>query len=104
MRLEGQQETLLACNPTPSMKSTRCEACRAGLHEDCDGTIPRSFDETHDRSCECSCQERRADQKRHKEPKNDMNSKNFKASLRLIAVILIAFLAAVSIVEILMHL
>jgi hypothetical protein len=33
-----------------------------------------------------------------------MTSKKFKSGLRLIAVILIAFLAAVSIIEILMHL
>jgi hypothetical protein len=35
---------------------------------------------------------------------NAMNAKKFKSSLRLITVILIAFLAAVSIVEILIHL
>jgi hypothetical protein len=36
--------------------------------------------------------------------RNTMNAKKFKSSLRLIAVILIGFLAAVSIVEVLIHL
>lgn len=36
------------------MKSTWCEACRRGGHRDCDGYIPRGFDEMHDRECLCS--------------------------------------------------
>lgn len=45
------------------MKSTRCQPCRQGKHEECDGTIPRRFDEAHDRACECWHRETRADAK-----------------------------------------
>ena len=37
------------------MKSTRCEACRNGDHKDCDGHIPRGFDEKHETPCLCEC-------------------------------------------------
>jgi hypothetical protein len=46
--------------PTPSMKSKRCEPCKKGKHEDCEITIPRGFDEVHDRECLCSCHDPKA--------------------------------------------
>jgi hypothetical protein len=33
---------------TPGMKIPKSEECKAGQHKDCDGHIPRGFDEKHD--------------------------------------------------------
>jgi hypothetical protein len=43
------------------MKSTRCEAGKRGDHKDCDGTMPRGFDEKHDWECTCDCRDTRVE-------------------------------------------
>jgi hypothetical protein len=37
------------------MNSKKSAECKRGDHKDCDGYIPREFDEKHDRQCQCEC-------------------------------------------------
>jgi len=37
------------------MNSKKSAECKRGDHKDCDGYIPRGFDEKHDRQCQCEC-------------------------------------------------
>jgi len=32
-----------------------CEACKRKRHQDCDGSVPRGYDESHDHPCDCDC-------------------------------------------------
>lgn len=41
------------------MKLPRSEECKNGDHKKCDGTVPRGFDEQHDKECACQCHETR---------------------------------------------
>ena len=36
----------------PHYKSTECKCAR---HSDCDGYVPRKYDEPHDHLCDCNC-------------------------------------------------
>ena len=40
--------------PDPHYFSNECKAKR---HTDCDGYVPRGYDEAHDHECECICHE-----------------------------------------------
>lgn len=37
------------------MKLPRSQECKEERHDECDGTIPRAFDEPHDLTCACQC-------------------------------------------------
>jgi hypothetical protein len=37
--------------PLQGMNPKRSQECRNGLHEECDGTVLRGFDEPHDSEC-----------------------------------------------------
>src|SRR4051812_2021091 len=56
---------------SPKMKSQKSTECRSGDHANCDGTVPRGFDELHDQECLCECHDSRVEREffsEHRKP------------------------------------